>query len=165
MNEEYFGVKNPEKNNEAKQNKEKHKKGYRKNFNGWQVNAMHEMLKKGVSCRQVAKKFNCSGNTIKYLTDEAFKKRRHEYSKRYHQRIQEMKKQIELPAVEEVGVKEAWIGINKMVNKIVENRILKVIEKEVDAKFNKLVEEFLKYLEKKYIKKEVQNENIHNKDI
>ena len=63
-------------------NKEKTtKRGRKKHFNGWQINAMKEMKKKGANYEQIAIRFNCVGNTVRYWIDKEFREKRKIWSR------------------------------------------------------------------------------------
>jgi hypothetical protein len=83
------------------------KKGRKRNFNGWQKDAMREMRNKGTTYAEIGRKFNCTGNTVKYLTNDEFRTKQREYFNKYQQRKKgiktpiEEKQPIEKPTVEQ----------------------------------------------------------------
>jgi len=101
----------------------RYKRGCKRKFNGWQVDAMKEMKKKGANYAQIGRKFNCAGNTVKYLIDGEFKKKQKEFSKRQRQKMKETERKPAKPAVEQfIGEKtrEAFYkaSLAKEINKI-----------------------------------------------
>ena len=84
---------------------EVYKRGDKRKFNGWQVDAMREMKKKGTNCEQIGRKFNCAGNTVRYLIDGEFKEKQKIWSKSQYQKMKEMGRKPAKPAVQRFGEK------------------------------------------------------------